>query len=55
MKKSRGWVIFYYTKIPRPPEVIEDMKVLLERVHKLAKTKALHVVCEIGECVGDFS
>ncbi len=55
----RGWVLVFYTAKPKESEVYgnepEDMKLLFDRIVQLTKNKAKFIICEIGNCVGDYS
>lgn len=56
---SKRYLITFYTKEPKPPEVYwdnpEDMQKFIERIVELTNHKAKFTVHVVGECLGDFS
>jgi hypothetical protein len=51
----KRWIILYYTNEPHPPDVFEELQLLLNRVIELTKRKAKFSVYEVGPCIGDYS
>lgn len=56
---SKMYLILFYTKEPKPPEVYwnntQEMEKMLARIVELINHKAKFAVYEVGQCVGDFS